>query len=63
MIRRKNNLTKTEVDSEERSLKLRGFNKAFGSSELGLKPKEYAIGEEISSFGKEKRFRIAWNEE
>jgi hypothetical protein len=63
MIRRRNELSETEVHSEESRLKLRGYTKAFGSSELGLKPKEYVIGEEMGFFGKEKKYRIAWNEE
>ena len=62
MIRRKTDLTKQEVASEESRLRLQGYRKGFGSSELGLKPKEYVVGEEMTSFGKEKRFRIAWNE-
>ena len=63
MIRRKTNITKAEVDAEERSLKMRGYKRGFGSSELGLQTKEYLIAEEMGSFGKDKRFRIAWKEE
>lgn len=63
MIRKRTQLTKDEADSQERSLRLKGYTKAFGSSELGLKPKEYVIAEELGSFQKDKRYRIAWNEE
>lgn len=62
MIRRRDDLSEAEVQSEESRLKLRGYKKAFGFSELSLKPKEYVITEEMGSFGKPKRYRIAWNE-
>ena len=62
MIQKKTNLTKSEVESKERSLKFDGYVKAFGSIEISLQPKEYLIAEDRAAFGGEKKYRIVWNE-
>lgn len=61
MVQRKTGLSQFEMKSQETKLKMQGYQKAFGTSELMLKPKEYVINEDLGSFNIEKKFTIAWN--